>query len=66
MAITPDGAWLATVSRDRTVRIWDAVRHHTVALVRTEGPLNACSWGPDSQSLAVVGRYGVYLYGLLV
>ncbi|WP_306801497.1 NB-ARC domain-containing protein [Streptomyces sp. T12] len=66
MAVTPDGAWLATVSRDRTVRIWDAVRHHTVALVRVEGPLTACSWGPDSQSLAVVGRYGVYLFGLLV
>ncbi|MDQ0585668.1 NB-ARC domain-containing protein [Streptomyces rishiriensis] len=66
VAVTPDGAWLATVGLDCTVRIWDIARHHTVALVRTEGPLHSCSWGADGRSLAVLGRYGVYLFGLLL
>ncbi|MFF3687258.1 NB-ARC domain-containing protein [Streptomyces sp. NPDC002187] len=65
VAISRDGTWLATAGDDMTARIWSVAGHRTVALIRTEGALNSCSWGAFDHQLAVGGEKGVHLLALL-
>ncbi|MFD3715040.1 hypothetical protein [Streptomyces sp. NPDC058677] len=60
MAIAPDGSWLATTSRDKTVRIWAVQSQRAVAMTRTEGDLSSCAWGPAGE-LAVGAKEAVPL-----
>ncbi|MGW2015310.1 NB-ARC domain-containing protein [Streptomyces sp. NPDC001927] len=65
VAISPDGAWIATTSLDATVRIWRAVDGDVAVIMRAEGELYACAWGPANE-LAVGGARGLYLLKLRV
>lgn len=60
LAISPDGTWLATTSRDRTVRVWDAATGSPVAMTRVDGDINECGWSPDQLLLYTAGRGGLY------
>jgi WD40 repeat protein len=61
---TPDGQQVVTVSRDKTVRVWDVQTGQTVRVLRPPighglaGELFAGALSPDGKTLAVAG-YGV-------
>lgn len=57
IAISPDGRWLATVG-DRTVQVWDVAAQEPLAVVRTEGRLEACVWGNADE--LIVGVNAAY------
>jgi WD40 repeat protein len=58
---TPDGKQVVTVSKDKTVRVWDAASGQTVRVLRppigngVAGELYAGALSPDGQTLAVAG-----------
>ena len=55
MAIAPDGSWLATVSDDRTARVWNsdtATLRHTLS--GHTDRVNAVAISPDGRWLATV------------
>jgi WD40 repeat protein len=63
VAISSDGAWLATVSNDRRVRVWKADTKKCVAVMRADGDLWRCIWSPaGSYQLMVSGRAGLYRF----
>lgn len=52
-AWSPDGAYIATGSRDGTVRIWDAVTGDPLYLFAGhEGAVKAVDWSPDGTRIA--------------
>ena len=60
---TPDGKEVITVSRDKTVRLWDAGTGQRLGVLRTPtgaggqgGALNAIALSPDGTTLAVAGN----------
>ncbi|MFI8874108.1 NB-ARC domain-containing protein [Streptomyces sp. NPDC055243] len=66
LAYSPDGAYLATVSDDHSVRIWD--QHGvSIAMTRTEQTLTSLAWigGTSSRRLIGGGRAGAYIWDLL-
>ena len=64
VAVTPDGSWLASVSVDNSVRIWDVAASRTVTMMRVERSLSSCAW-LDGNSLAIGGSAGLYLFDFL-
>jgi hypothetical protein len=55
-AVTPDGAYALSISRDGTAKLWDlAARRCTQTLSGFAAPLLSCSLSPDSQR-AVLAR----------
>jgi hypothetical protein len=62
LAVAPDGAWLATVGDDRTLRVWDQAAGHTSAVMRVDGPLTNCEWSPSGKSIAAAGAGGWYCF----
>ena len=55
VAWSPDGAQLLTVSRDGTVRVWDATTgENTLTLTHTES-VTAVAWSPDSTHILTAG-----------
>jgi WD40 repeat protein len=60
---TPDGKTLISVSLDKTIRVWDVVTGDLIKTLRgqigdgEEGMLNAGSFSPDGNTIAV-GGYG--------
>jgi WD40 repeat protein len=63
-AVAPDGRWLATGSRDKTVRIWDAATGRVQTLMRADSDIRACSW-LSSDAVVIGGVAGLYLFGFL-
>jgi WD40 repeat protein len=55
VAISPDGTWLATASRDGTVRIWDRASAEHGNAPRRPGDNRAVAISPDSSWLATGG-----------
>ena len=62
VSISPDGNWIATASRDRTIRIWDAAVGAISATMRVDHPLEDCVWSPSGALLAAGGDGGLYLF----
>jgi WD40 repeat protein len=55
VAWSPDGRCIATVSLDRTARIWDPVSGTELAVLRGhQDAVWGVAWSPDSQRLATV------------
>jgi WD40 repeat protein len=64
LAFSPDGRWLAGVSRDRTVRVWQIApgpdQFRVVALWydRTAGNFLSVAWAPDGRAIVTGDRKG--------
>jgi WD40 repeat protein len=55
VAFSPDGQMLASVSSDRTARIWDWRRGTLLKSLDFPGEVSSVSFSPDGQTLAVGG-----------
>ncbi|WP_445548612.1 WD40 repeat domain-containing protein [Frankia sp. CiP1_Cm_nod2] len=55
LAIAPGSAWLATVSNDKTVRIWDSATGRPTATLSTD-PAEAPAITPDGRLLATISH----------
>jgi WD40 repeat protein len=68
VAISPDGTWLATASRDGTARIWasaaDGANAHSVTAIRVDGTVSACARLPGGSQLCIAGARGIYRFSL--
>ncbi|NES28106.1 NB-ARC domain-containing protein [Micromonospora terminaliae] len=63
IACSPSGNRVATVSSDRTVRLWsvDSDTIQCLAMLRTEADVSEVVWLPDDSGIAVAGVRGLYL-----
>lgn len=52
VAVSPDGTWLATASRDRTVRVWDLASGGLTRVIEHDTPVNDVAIAPDGTWLA--------------
>ncbi|RKI58889.1 hypothetical protein D7X55_26555 [Corallococcus sp. AB049A] len=59
VALSPDGARVATVSRSGAVQLFDAATGAQVAVLATEEPLVSVAFHPDGQWLAVGSAAGL-------
>jgi len=58
IAFSPDGLWLASVSKDKTVRIWDWRTGTQLHLLNMPDEVSSVAFSPDGQTLAVGGVDG--------
>ncbi len=56
IAWSPDGKWLASPSRDKTIRIWDTVLGNVVRILAEHTDVVvSVAWSPDGRVLASAG-----------
>jgi WD40 repeat protein len=60
LAVAPNSDWLATTTKDGTLRIWNIATADIGAVMRVDGSLQDCVWNPCGQSIAAAGGRGVY------
>ena len=64
-AISPDGALIASVSEDQTVKIWAVASGACLTTLHVDGALSSCAWLSDSRRLVATGAAGVYFLALV-
>jgi chemotaxis protein histidine kinase CheA len=65
-AWSPDGRWIATISADRTARIWDASTGQSERiLIGHSSALSALAWSPDSQRLLTAADKTLHLWQIV-
>jgi len=65
LAITPNGATVATYDFDGILRLWDvATGRHTATLPYRAGEVAAAAFSPDGNTLATVGTDAVQLWNV--
>jgi WD40 repeat protein len=60
VSISPDGAQVASVGGDRTLRIWEAERGHPLELFKRMHELTLVAWSPDGHTLLAAGGGGLF------
>ena len=57
-AFSPDGTWIATVSGDQAVKVWDATTGQELWTFHAPDGLTGVAFSPDGSQLAVGSRDG--------
>jgi WD40 repeat protein len=63
--ISPNGKWIASVSHDNTMRIWNAQARQCIAVFHADGALFACDFHPQDDRIIAVGQRGIYYLQML-
>jgi WD40 repeat protein len=64
VALSPDGRWLATASRDKTARIWDTATGKMLSGLTHNTPVCAVAFNSDGDRLATASRTSVQIWAL--
>ena len=57
----PDGKWFATIERSAKAHVWNVEAPNEPAIISTQNA-EAMVFSPDSATLAIVSRKGIYLW----
>ena len=60
-AFSPDGKWLATIDRPGKAQVWNVEAPNEPAIISIQNA-EAMVFSPDSATLAIVSREGIYLW----
>ncbi len=59
---SPDGRYVACLSNDATIHIWDTSTLQEIAIIRAPKPLNQIKWSPNYRYIAGSSKNHIYLW----
>lgn len=60
VAYSPNGLYIASVSSDRSLKVWDAVTLNCLHTFYADGGLYSVTWHPDNKHIVAGGARGIY------